>query len=172
MRRSPTGGTGPEPARGFNRRVVLETIRLQGPISRAAIARKTGLSIQTLSNIADELLTAGLLREEGVRQGGRGAPAVELALDPDGGFTFGVSLDHRRLVIVLVDLTGGLRRQEAMEIEGLAPKKVLGHVKRLAAGLARKAGAGADRLWGAGVVMPMLFENGAPVAFGPTSMPA
>lgn len=170
MRRSST--TGPEPARGFNRRVVLETIRLQGPISRAAIARKTGLSIQTLSNIADELLTAGLLREEGVRQGGRGAPAVDLALNPDGGFTFGISLDHRRLVIVLVDLTGRLRRQETMEIEGLAPKKVLGHVKRLATGLARKVGARADRLWGAGVVMPMLFENGAPVAFGPTSMPA
>jgi len=172
MRTNATGGAGPGYARGFNRRVVLETIRLQGPLSRAAIARKTGLSIQTLSNIADELLTSGLLREEGVRQGGRGAPAVDLALNPDGGFTFGVSLDHRRLVIVLVDLVGNLRRQETMEIEGLVPKKVLGHVKRLAAGLARKERAGADKLWGAGVVMPMLFENGAAVAFGPTSMPA
>ena len=165
-------GAGPGHARGFNRRVVLEAIRLDGPLSRGAIARATGLSLQTISNIADELLTSGLLREEAVRQGGRGAPAVDLALNPDGGFTFGISLDHRRLVIVLVDITGGLRRQEAMEIDGLAPAKVLGHVKRLAAGLARKEGAGAERIWGAGVVMPMLFENGAPVAFGPTSVPA
>jgi len=162
----------PGHARGFNRRVVLETIRIQGPISRGAIARATGLSLQTISNIADELLSSGLLREVGVRQGGRGAPAVDLALDPDGGFTFGISLDHRRLVIVLVDITGGLRRQERMEIEGLAPEKVLGHVKRLATGLARKEGAGAERIWGAGVVMPMLFKDDVPVAFGPTSMPA
>jgi predicted NBD/HSP70 family sugar kinase len=167
-----SGGTVPGHARSFNRRVVLETIRLNGPISRAAIARQTGLSIQTISNIADELLAAGLLREDGVRQGGRGAPAVDLALDPDGGFTFGVSIDHRRLVMVLVDITGVLRRQAMVEIEHLHPDKVLGHVKRLAIQLTRQEGARADRLWGAGVVMPMLFENGAPVAFGPTSMPA
>lgn len=172
MRSASPQGERPGPARGFSRRVVLETIRLHGPISRGAIARATGLSLQTISNIADELLAAGLLREEGVRQGGRGAPAVELALDPDGGFTFGISLDHRRLVIVLVDITGGLRRQETMPIDGLAPEKVLGHVKRLAAGLARKERAGAERIWGAGVVMPMLFENGVPVSLGPTSMPA
>jgi predicted NBD/HSP70 family sugar kinase len=152
--------------------VVLETVRLHGPISRAAIARQAGLSVQTISNIADELLGAGLLRESGVRQGGRGAPAVDLALDPDGGFTFGISIDHRRLVMVLVDITGGLRRQETVPIEGLPPQKVLRHVERLAVNLARREGADADRLWGAGVVMPVLFEDGAPVAFGPTSMPS
>ena len=166
------GMTVPGHARNFNRRVVLETIRLHGPISRAWIARHAGLSIQTISNIADELLAAGLLREDGLRQGGRGAPAVDLALDPDGGFSFGIAIDHRRLVMVLVDITGGLRRQEMVDIESLPPEKVLRHVERLATHLARQEGAAADRLWGAGVVMPMLFENGAPVAFGPTSMPA
>jgi predicted NBD/HSP70 family sugar kinase len=171
MRGAPPAGERPGHPRGFNRRLVLEAIRLQGPISRGAIARATGLSLQTISNIADELLTSGLLREQGVRQGGRGAPAVDLALDPDAGFTFGISLDHRRLVIVLVDITGVVRRQESMEIDGLAPGKILSHVKRLATGLARKEEAG-ERIWGAGVVMPMLFENGVPVAFGPTSMPA
>ena len=170
--RPSTGATVPGHARSLNRRMVLETIRLHGPISRGSIARQAGLSIQTISNIADELLAAGLLREERVRQGSRGAPAVDLALDPDGGFTFGVSIDHRRLVMVLVDITGGLRRQVTVEIESLTPEKVLRHVERLAINLARKEGANADRLWGAGVVMPMLFENGAPVAFGPTSMPA
>ena len=91
MRGAPPAGERPGHPRGFNRRLVLEAIRLQGPISRGAIARATGLSLQTISNIADELLTSGLLREQGVRQGGRGAPAVDLALDPDAGFTFGIS---------------------------------------------------------------------------------
>lgn len=172
MSRPSTGGAAPGHTRNFNRRLVLEMIRLQGPISRAAIARKTGLSVQTLSNIADELLGSGLLRVEPVRTGSRGAPAVGLTLNPDGGYTFGISLDHRRLVLVLVDITGGVRGQETMEIEGLAPRVVLRHVKRLATALTRQAGVAADRLWGAGVVMPMRFEHGAPVAFGPTSMPA
>ena len=65
--RSGTGGTNLGHARAFNRRVVLETIRLHGPLSRASIARRTGLSIQTISNIAEELSASGLLRQEGLR---------------------------------------------------------------------------------------------------------
>jgi hypothetical protein len=49
-------GTNLEQARNFNRRVMLETIRLAGPLSRADIARSTALSVQTVSNIADELV--------------------------------------------------------------------------------------------------------------------
>ena len=171
MMRQATGGTNLGHARTFNRRVVLETIRLHGPLSRASIARHSGLSIQTISNIAEELIVSGLLREEGLRQGGRGAPAVDLALDPDGGFTFGISLDHRRLVIVLVDITGRQRRQATVDIERLTPDEVLPLIQRTASTLAEEEKARTDRLWGAGVVMPMLFENGQPVAFGPTSMP-
>jgi predicted NBD/HSP70 family sugar kinase len=172
MRRPATGGSTPSHARSLNRRLVLETVRLQGPIARAAIAQTTGLSLQTISNIADELLGVGLMREQPLPREGRGAPASALALHPDGGYTYGISLDHRRLVIVLVDLSGRLRRQRTMEIEGLAPDVVLRHVRRLALALAREEGADMARLWGAGVVMPMLFENGRPVAFGPSSMPA
>lgn len=158
-------------ARNFNRRLVLETIRLQGPISRADIARKTGLSVQTLSNIAEELINSGLLIQDELRKSGRGAPALGLALNPDGGFTFGISIDHRRLVIVLVDLAGNVRGQTAIDIEGITPPAVLRHARRLAGTLAQRADVAADRLWGTGVVMPMQFENGRPVTFGPTSMP-
>jgi predicted NBD/HSP70 family sugar kinase len=172
MVRPATGGTNLGHARTFNRRVVLETIRLHGPLSRASIARHTGLSIQTISNIAEELSESGLLREEGRRIAGRGAPALDLALDPDGGFTFGISLDHRRLVVVLVDIAGRQRRQETVEIDGLAPDQVVPLIARTAFDLARQERAAKKRLWGAGVVMPMLFENGQPIAFGPTSMPA
>jgi predicted NBD/HSP70 family sugar kinase len=173
MKRSATGGTNLGHARSFNRRVVLETIRLQGPLSRAAIARQTGLSIQTILNIAEELTNQGLLREGDLRQsGGRGAPAPELALNPSGGFTFGISLDHRRLVVVLVDMTGQQRDGSTLDIEGLAPDTVLALIERTALGLAKQAGAPRKRLWGAGVVMPMLFENGRPISFGPSSLPA
>ncbi|WP_439572112.1 ROK family protein [Phreatobacter sp.] len=173
MVRAATGGTNPGHARLFNRRVVLETIRLHGPLSRAAIARHTGLSVQSISNIAEDLSAEGLLREERLRQqGGRGAPAHDLALNPDGGFTFGIALDHRRLMVVLTDITGRVRRQVETGIEGQPPDSVLTLIASTAGRLADAEKAGRDRIWGAGVVMPMIFENGEPVAFGPTSMPA
>lgn len=171
MMRPATGGTNLEHARLFNRRVVLETIRLHGPLSRASIARQTGLSVQTVSNIAEELSQRGLLREGALRQhGGRGAPAIDLSLDPDGGFTFGISVDHRRLVVVLVDITGVERRRTTMDIEGLNPGDVMAAIAKVTRTLARAEGAQAARLWGTGVVMPMVFENGRPTAVGPTSL--
>jgi predicted NBD/HSP70 family sugar kinase len=172
MARAAKGGTNLEHARLFNRRVVLETIRLHGPLSRASIARQTGLSVQTISNITDELSQQGLLREGALRQGGgRGAPAIDLSLNPDGGFTFGISVDHRRLLVVLVDITGVVRRQVMKDIEGATPDQVLADIGELARTLARQEGAETERLWGAGVVMPMALDNGRPIVVGPTSMP-
>ena len=171
MRRS-TGGTNLGLARNFNRRVVLETIRLHGPMSKADVARETALSVQTVSNIAEELTASGLLRVQGRRQGTRGAPALDLAIDPDGGFTFGISLDHQRLVCVLVDIAGQKRDQAVLDIAGMEPDGIIGLTEHAVRRLANAEGANPDRIWGAGGVMPMLFEHGRPVVFGPTSMPA
>ena len=171
MVRSATPGANLWHAKVFNRRVVLEAIRLHGPTSRAAVARHTGLSIQTISNIADELFEAGLLREQGKLQGSRGAPAPLLALDPGGGFTLGISLDHTRMIVVLVDLAGHQRQRERLTIEGMRPDDVIPLIVQTATTLMRREGAARARLWGAGVVMPLLFEDGRPVAYGPISMP-
>ena len=170
--RQTRGGTNPGHARSINRRVILETIRLHGPISRADIARRTALSVQTVSIIAEQLTGSGLLLEKGLRKGSRGAPALDLTINPEGGFTFGISLDHRRLVCVLVDLAGRLQRQIVTEIAGLSPEAVINLIERAVRSLAKEQGAEPARLWGAGVVMPMLFENERPISFGPTSMPA
>ena len=51
-------GTNIEYARLHNERVALEAIRHFEPTSRAEIARQTGLTVQTVSNIVDELIGA------------------------------------------------------------------------------------------------------------------
>lgn len=48
-------GTNLEQAKSHNRRVVIEAIRTSGPLSRAALAKLTALSTQTVSNIVEEL---------------------------------------------------------------------------------------------------------------------
>ena len=53
-------GTNQESGRPYNRRIVLETIRLHGPIARGEIARKVGLTVQTVSTIIRELELQGL----------------------------------------------------------------------------------------------------------------
>src|SRR5690242_11410718 len=48
-------GTNQESGRPYNRRIVLETIRLQGPIARGEIAKRAGLTVQPDSTIIREL---------------------------------------------------------------------------------------------------------------------
>lgn len=165
-------GTNLEQARSYNRRVVVEIVRLSGPISRAEIARASGLSAQTVSNIAEELLRAGLLVASGRRTGGRGQPPIELQLDPAGGFTIGLSLDHRRLVAVLVDLAGDRRAEVEIATAAPTPAEALPLMADAVARLRRSARVAGRRILGAGVVMPTLFEAGSPISFGPTSLPA
>ena len=44
-------GTNQELGRPHNRRIVLEAIRQEGPVSRSEIARRVGLTVQTVSTI-------------------------------------------------------------------------------------------------------------------------
>jgi predicted NBD/HSP70 family sugar kinase len=170
MRR--VAGTNLIQSRAYNRLVVLEAIRLGGPLSRAEIARSTALSLQTVLNITEELVAEGLVREEGMRRnGGRGAPAPMLGLRPEGGFTLGLSIDHRRLVLCLVDQLGTPRAHVEETIAGLPPERVLDLAADLTAAALRRQRVPRRRVWGAGLAMPLVFERGIPVAFGPTSVP-
>ena len=89
-------GTNQEFGRPYNRRIVLETIRLYGPIARADIARRVGLTIQTVSNIVRELEEKGFLVARREAPKGRGSPAESLTLNPNGGFAVGIDVTPDR----------------------------------------------------------------------------
>jgi predicted NBD/HSP70 family sugar kinase len=58
----------PSSIRAVNRSIILELIRRHQPVSRAELARLTGIFRSSISDIADELLADNLITEE------RGAP--------------------------------------------------------------------------------------------------
>lgn len=102
-------GSNIESAGDHNRRVTLQSVRLNSPVSRPELARITGLTLPTVSTITADLIARGLIKKGGRRKGQRGQPAMELTLNPDGGLTFGVSIAADHIVIVLVDLAGRVR---------------------------------------------------------------
>ncbi|MFI5015116.1 MAG: ROK family transcriptional regulator [Hyphomicrobiales bacterium] len=163
-------GTNLDHGQRFNRRVVLETVRVRQAISRAEIARLTGLSAQTVSNIAEALLRADLLVEKRVHDGRRGQPPVNLAINPEGGFSIGISFDHRRIAGVLVDLAGRLRQKTEIAIDEADPELVLRLIEGVVRALARPRGTRRGPMLGVGIVAPALFESGSLIALGPSSM--
>ena len=105
----------------FNLRIVHETIRLHGPISRAEVARRTELTGQTVSNLVRELMARGLVHEGERRQEGRGAPSVALSLNPNAAWSVGLDLDRDHLTGVLVDLAVTVRQRIAVALDFPSP---------------------------------------------------
>src|SRR3954464_9606016 len=91
--------------RELNRLRVLEVVRERRLVSRADIARQTGLSRSTVSSLVGELQGEGIVVErEPAAPAQAGRPAVLLALDPGAGAVVGVQFDHGALRVAVADL--------------------------------------------------------------------
>lgn len=99
-------GTNLGGASAHNRRVVLQALRLNGALSRADLARSTGLTGQTVSNIVGELETDGLVVADAPIRMARGQPATPYRLVAEGAFALGVQIDRHGTRVVAVDLLG------------------------------------------------------------------
>lgn len=147
-------GTNLKFAKAYNVRIVLETIRLYGPLSRADIARRTELTAQTVSNITRKLIKRGLIEEARRQQEGRGAPSVLLALRPDCAFSIGLDLDKDHLTGVLVDFVGTVRRRMHVELNFPLPDEAMDLIEETASKLMEAEGLRLDQIWGVGVGLP------------------
>lgn len=127
-------------------RLVIERVLRGGPISRAEIARGTGLSKQTISEVMRELERDGWVREEGQIQGAVGRSAVTYAIRPDAAFVLGIDLGGTKLHLALADLHGQIAAEivEPTQQEGGAA--VVEQIGRLADILIARAGIARERL--------------------------
>lgn len=148
-------GVNPEQARPHNRRTVLETVRLNGPVSRSEIARTIGLSIQSVSTITAELVERGFLMMQPGKPKGRGFPAPCYAINPQGGYAIGVTISPRGLQAGLMDLAGDIvSRKEVSEPHLEAPETF----RRIAEFLPDLIGdLPEDQILGVGVTLPGPF---------------
>ncbi len=102
----PKGATNQSGLRDQNARVVLSFLRRHGEMPGAEIARRSGLSAQTVSNIVRALEGDGLIRRGKAIKGKVGKPSVPMALNPDGVMSLGLNIGRRSAELVLVDFHG------------------------------------------------------------------
>jgi glucokinase-like ROK family protein len=81
-----------EKVRKVNRSLILNTLRLHAPVSRAQVAAITGLTRGTVSNIVNVLIEDGLVFEDKLEDSKIGRPSILLGLRPDGGAVVGVEI--------------------------------------------------------------------------------
>ena len=93
--------------RAYNERLMITAIRQAGALSKAEIARTTGLSGQAATVIVNSLLDEGLLVKRDKVRGRVGKPFTPIALNPEGAYSVGVKIGRRSLEVLLVDFGGG-----------------------------------------------------------------
>ncbi|MDR6970054.1 ROK family transcriptional regulator [Leifsonia shinshuensis] len=127
----------PEHARGHNRSLVLQSLYRSGRVSRADLARTTGLTRVTISDLVGELIAEGLVVELGQRDDARpGKPAVLLDVNRGATQIIGVDLsEHAVFRGAVLDMDGRILAAVEVELAGSrgeeATEKVLALVDRL-----------------------------------------
>lgn len=92
-----------ETARQINRRIALNFIRLYQPMSRADLARRSGLQRSTISSIIDQLIDEGWVTEGAIGRSPRGRRPRNLHLNVERAGILGVEL---RPEVTTVGLAG------------------------------------------------------------------
>lgn len=157
----------PEQARSHNRSLVLQTLYRQGPLSRADLARETGLTRVTVGDLIGELIGEGLAVELGARVDPTrpGKPAILVDLDRDGHRIIALDLSDTAVFRgALVDLDGRIVERRETPAAGLTGADATAAALALAAELA----AAADRpVLGVGVGSPGIVDLAGTVLSAP-----
>jgi predicted NBD/HSP70 family sugar kinase len=93
------------PSRDNNRDLVLEVLRRNQPISRVAIARRSGLQRSTISTIVERLIAEGWIREGSIVKTARGRRPTMLSMNEDLVILV-ADVRPTRAILAIVDLNG------------------------------------------------------------------
>ncbi|MEG8023034.1 ROK family transcriptional regulator [Sphingomonas aerolata] len=152
-------GTNLERAADYNQRVVLQAIRLRAVTTRQELVAVTGLTPPTIATISRRLIAAGLVQIVGRLQQGRGQPAVQLGIDPDGAFGIGINIDRDHLTFVILDLAGNVRARVSQDIAYALPEQVRTFVAGAVTTCCDDPRVIVDRIVGAGIAVPEPFSK-------------
>jgi N-acetylglucosamine repressor len=102
--------------KSINKTTILNKIRLSGSISRADIARETGITPPTVSSIVKELIRENLVKESHLGQSIGGRKPTLLQLKEDGYYVIGMDAGSKTIKGIISDLVGNIYSRAEVEI--------------------------------------------------------
>ncbi len=132
---------------------VVRAVRLAGSLTQAEIARTTGLSAATVSNIVRELRDNGTVQVTPTSSGGRRARSV--ALSGDAGIVVGVDFGHSHLRVAVGNLAHQVlaEQSEPIDVDASAAQG-FDRAEQLVARLVESTGIGREKVLGVGLGVP------------------
>lgn len=160
-------GSNQETSGPYNRRIVLESIRLHGPTTRRDIARRVSLTVQTVSTIVRELEDHGFILSLREEPRGKGVPPAALRVNPDGGMAVGIHITPLGIDAALVNLNGDVVETSSRPASNTSPEQAFDLIGEIMPELSRKA---RGQMLGVGMALPGPFGVESMSFVGPTTM--
>jgi predicted NBD/HSP70 family sugar kinase/biotin operon repressor len=104
--------------RTFNQQLVLRALHDDSPLSRADLARLTGLTRTSVSDLVGSLIDDGLIEEVGRGRSSGGKSPILLRVAPEGRHLIGLDLAEAQFSGAVVNLRGEILRSIHLPLEG------------------------------------------------------
>ena len=151
---------------------LLRLIREEVAVTRADLARVTGLARSTVAQRVDALLEQGLVFEAGGSASTGGRPPTKLAFNRDAGVVLVADLGATHARVAVSDLAGTPLAERASDLDiALGPEHALAWTAERFTELLGEVGRSRDDVRGIGIGVPgpVEFDSGRPV--NPPIMP-
>ncbi|AQZ53973.1 N-acetylglucosamine repressor (plasmid) [Martelella mediterranea DSM 17316] len=146
---------------GNTQAAVMRYLRRKHAAARAEIAALCGVTPAAVSMLTRDLIGRGIVVEGARRQSGRGAPHVDLMLNPLIGYALGAHANRFSVTLTLLDFGGSMVDELQLPGSYDAFADVQSGIEKGKAALLDRNGIAADQLLGAGIAMPTRFRQGA-----------
>jgi predicted NBD/HSP70 family sugar kinase len=104
--------------RTFNQQLVLRALHDHSPLSRADVARLTGLTRTSVGDLVGSLIDDGLIEEVGRGRSSGGKSPILMRVAPDGRHLIGIDLGEAVFSGAVVNLRGEILRSLQLPLEG------------------------------------------------------
>lgn len=154
----------------INRKIVLEILHFNSPISRSEIADVTGLTRATVTNIIKEFEDLGLIEEVGKKSGTHGRRKSLLKIRNNAFYVVGVELARDEIRVGIFDTESNELSQERIEIkESDSKDDVMEKLLKTISDSIESSKIDKDKILGMGVGIPgpVDIEKGIPVMSPP-----
>lgn len=117
----------PRLLREINDRAALELLLAEGPMTRAQVGSRTGLSKVTASQMLTRLEERGLISVAGQQAGGRGPNAALYAVVPSSAYVAGLDVAPEAVTAGVADVTGRVLTEVTVNPNGVGDPVQLVH---------------------------------------------
>lgn len=135
----------------INKSIILDTIRIYGPMSRAEISQKTNLSPTTVSTLTENLAKEKYIKEigEGKSRGGR--RPILLKFNSNAHFIVGVKLEAKEITLALTNLKLSIINKTRKTIKNTDKSCVTKQIINLVRKIAKESNIKLEKIIGIGI---------------------